>query len=70
MTDEQFMEREMGRAVRLLKFVKEELREMWVDARFQFVLDLLNYLTPEVEEMVRQGQINVPTLVPASKKPE
>ena len=58
MTDEKFVEREGERALRLLAFVKDELRNMHVEARFSFTLKLFDYLTPEIKELVRKGSIS------------
>ena len=45
------------RAARLLEYLKGEVRDMRIDVRMQFVVDLFLYLKPEVEVLVRQGRI-------------
>lgn len=51
----------MDRAQRLLEFVKGEIRDMFVDARMQFTVDLFNYLEPELKELSKSDRINHPT---------
>lgn len=54
MDDEEFKKREKYRAERLADFVKTEAREMFVEARFELVVELLKYFEPEIRELVRQ----------------
>ncbi len=56
-----FVEREKERARRLSEFVKGELRNMYVEARFDFTVDLFNYLLPEIRSLLTSKQIEPPT---------
>lgn len=58
MNKEDFIKRERERARRLLEFVKGEIREMHVEARMEFTVELFNYLRPELEELIRCSRIN------------
>lgn len=58
MKDEQYISREFERAGRLREFVKGELRSMYVEARFQFTIDLFNYLKPEIESLLKDKKID------------
>lgn len=58
MTREQYVTRENERATRLLEYVKGELRNMYVGSRMKFTCSLFNYLMPEVQELVRDGDID------------
>ena len=49
-----FEKKEKERAQRLLKFVQDELRNMWVEVRFDFAQSLLTWLEPEIKEIVRK----------------
>jgi hypothetical protein len=53
--DDVFIGREVERAKRLLEFVKGELREMYVGARFLFAAEVMKYLAPETTEL-QKGQ--------------
>jgi hypothetical protein len=55
MNDDVFIGREVERAKRLLEFVKGEVQEMYVGARFLFAAEMMKYLTPEITEL-QKGQ--------------
>ncbi len=56
MNDEKYKEKERERSRRLFEFVKDEIRNMWVDARFDFTEKILLHLKPEIDEMARKSE--------------
>lgn len=56
MADDARRQRDMEFQKRLLEFVKGELRELWVEARIQFTIDIMRYLQPEIQEVMRHGK--------------
>jgi hypothetical protein len=46
--DDVYIGREVERAKRLLEYVKGEVREMYVGARFLFTAEIMKYLAPEI----------------------
>lgn len=56
MDDVTYQRREQERSKRLLEFVKGEIRELHVEARFEFAIGLLDYLSPEVNELSRKAK--------------
>ena len=59
MDQDKFIEMEKERAKRLVAFVKGELLNMYVDARFDFTADLCVYLTPEIELLLERHQLKL-----------
>jgi len=60
MNQQEYIEREHERAQRLLEFVQGELRNMFVGARFKFTIDLFVYLSPEIQQLLKEGRIKAP----------
>lgn len=55
---ETWVNKEKERASRLEIFIKDELRNMNIVARNQFIVNLFLYLEPEINALNEQGKLN------------